>query len=212
MIQVPTLLEKTSSPRGELSTGGDGPAALLLSMSIQLTATVEAEPRADRVFERRIWTHPGICSECYQRIKRIHTRHGKWEREVDVHTRTDDAVLGYDDTDGDGVFRPRTFCRTCGGRGTVHSDILPLDVMVSRLGRLADRLVEEGVRLDRDSLYAFVRRFKAVDELQGSDRELYEAAVWFAIERQRGRLRSKMALQRRLRSGEHLPDLFDRDD
>lgn len=181
-------------------------------MTIQQTATAEAEPRADRAFERRIWTHPGICSECYQRIKRIHTRQGKWAgREIDVHTRTDDAILGYDDTDADGVFHPRTFCRRCGGRGECHSDILPMDVMVGRLGTLADRLAEEGVRLDRDSLYAFVRRFKAVDSLQGSDRELYEAAVWFAIERQRGRLRSKMALQRRLRSGEHLPDFFTND-
>lgn len=165
--------------------------------------------RADRAFERRVWTNVEICNQCFQRIKRVAIRPGKWDdREVEEHYPTDDSVPGQDDNDT-GVFRPRTFCETCGGRGRVHYQDASLDGLVGRVPALSRRLAEESVQHDRDALYAFLRKVKRLDSLQGQDRELLEAATWYAVERDRGRLRSRMAFRRRVESGERLPDLLD---
>lgn len=165
--------------------------------------------RADRAFERRIWTNAEICNECYQRIKRIDLRPGKWDgREVEEHHRTDDAVAGQDD-DNTGVFRPRTFCEDCGGRGHVLYQDASLDRLLGHLPTLSQRLDEEGVAHDLSALYAGVRKLKGIAAVQGQDRELVEAAVWYAVERHRGKLQTKMAFRRRVKSGEQLPDLLD---
>ncbi len=173
------------------------------------------KPAADRVFERRIWTNPEICNECFQRlfdVREIETpdREGSWGRTIEERYPTDDAVHGHDEVK-EGVFRSRPFCETCGGRGHCLDRDHSLEELVDRVPALTSRVAEEGVAVDVDSVYTFVRRFGSVPELQGEDRELLEAAIWFGVERSRGRLRNKMAFRRRLRSGQSLPDFFDSD-
>ena len=179
--------------------------------AISPTTEPRRQPRATRAFERRVWTNPEICNECFERIKRVTERPMKWDREVEEHHRTEEASLGHAEL-AEGVFRGRTFCDCCGGRGHCLDQDHSLEEMVDRVPTLATRMIEEGVAVDVDDLFTFVRRFKSVDGLQGEDRELYEAAVWFAVERSRGLLQSKMALQQRIRSGDQLPDLLDPDD
>lgn len=178
-------------------------------MSITTTPDEQRhQPPATRAFERRVWTNPEICNDCFERIKRVTERPMKWDREVEEHHRTEDATLGHDEV-SDGVFRGRTFCDTCGGRGRVLDRDHSLDEVLDRIPTLATRMIEEGVPVDVDDLFTFVRRFKTVDGLQGEDRELYEAAVWFAVERSRGLLPTSVAFQQRIRAGDELPDLLE---
>lgn len=165
------------------------------------------------MFERRIWANPEICSECYQRlwdIRELETpdRNGSWGRTIEERHATDDAVHGHDEIK-EGVFRGRTFCETCGGRGACLDRDHSLGEMLDRVPALLTRLSEQNIAVDVDAVYTFVRRFKPIEQLQGEDRELYEAAVWFGVERERGLLSSSTALRQRIRHGSQLPDFFD---
>lgn len=172
---------------------GDSPVVLSFSiMSLahpeshhsQTTAEEQPPVNPKRAFERVIWTNPETCNHCFAQVKHIEEvdiENGLSTRRVEHHQRTEDGVRGHDQVNG--AWKPRTFCRQCGGRGCAHYDIMSKDEMQSRLSRLATRLRERNIRVSVEAMRKFVDVAKSKEKLQGKDREIFERAVKLGISR-----------------------------
>lgn len=142
-------------------------------------------------FDDYVFDNPEICSECFERIKRIETdtvaygsvgtRKRRWSE------RTGAGVHGQGVDGGtrvSPVIRGRTFCEECGSQsGRAYSDILSRLEATERAHTLADRLAEEGISVDETVLAYAVYRLKSDDRLQGYDREIFARATKLAIQR-----------------------------
>ena len=137
-----------------------------------------------RVFERYLWTNPEVCSECFARIRTEHELTvDDWGNTVTELDRSGSGIQGYDNVNGGGVYLPRTFCEDCGGRGRADPDTDSKLQATRRASRIADRLDERDIPVDRPALRRAVRKLKANPELEALDKEIYECATKIAVRR-----------------------------
>jgi len=154
-------------------------------------ASFEATPQPDpaEAFDEIVFYNPAICSECFQRIKRIETdvvAHGAiGTRERQFTARVGAGVHGHGFVNHD-AFNPvvcgRTFCGECGSQsGRAISDTLGRLDATDRAHTLADRLDEEGIPVNESALAYAVYQLKGEERLRGYDREIFARATKLAI-------------------------------
>lgn len=147
----------------------------------------------NQVFKTHIWRNPEVCNNCFSRCKEIEKRHyhddnTRAEREVNESNRTDDGIIGYDTYVPENkspekrTYRPRITCERCGSVGLLADDeTLSKQVLKRRASRIADRLEEDGLDVDRAYMQKWVNVTKYVSVFDGYDREILAGAVEFAL-------------------------------
>lgn len=167
-----------------------GQPARGVSSQMSTTQSRSFEPVAQyhpaEAFDEFVFYNPEICSNCYQRIKRVETitvEHGTLgTRERQFSERVDAGVAGHGDV-GARVFRPRTFCEECGSQsGRDHPDTLDKHTAVEQAATVATRLDEAGIPVDAAVLRYVVWKLKSKEDLCGYDREIFSRASKLAIQ------------------------------
>lgn len=147
------------------------------------------------VFGSYIWSNPGICNNCFARMKDIAV---PWKEQyrpsirpalAEEHYIAEDGERGHDvqhqdDYGAKADYRSRVTCSRCGSvGGRAETDELSISEAVNRVPRLVKRLEEEGFDVREDRLKESVIRAKSKEKLQGYDREIFGIATRVAITR-----------------------------
>lgn len=151
-------------------------------MSTQLPAPADA-------FEQRIWTNPGICSNCFTRCKEITpTGASEWgNKPTEHHDRTPDATIDTEKFDHDryGALystAPRTVCENCGTiRLLADDDTLSKKELHQAATTIAERLEEDGYGVNRRQMRLFINVIKRVPLFNDYDFEILAGAVYYGI-------------------------------
>lgn len=95
----------------------------------------------------------------------------------------EDFVYGYRP-----INEPRTFCEECGSQsGRAGDESLSIRQAVAFADNLVDRLHEAGVSVDGGELKHAVKKFKAYEDLEAFDTEIFRRATKIVIKRARRR-------------------------
>lgn len=165
-----------------------------------MSQAVHSDPdrrvQPNRAFERYIWTNPGICNNCFRRVKTLHQGPtktlGDEQTTIEETERTDAAVWGIDkivhDEYGALATRPsRTTCKACGSVGlNADPQTLSRREALTRLDRLVERCREAKLPVAVDLMRKVVRKAKSRPSLQDHrDREIFAVAVEASIRHHR---------------------------
>lgn len=144
-------------------------------------------PEPSAAFTKHLWNHPGICNNCFARCKQIHElaspEWGTDNRPTEEHSRIGDGVLGHDEVVHDAygelvTHPPRTTCDRCGSIRLLADDqSLSKTELLGCVESMADRLVEDGLEVNRRVMRKWTRIAKSVSTLDGYDREILAGAV-----------------------------------
>ncbi|WP_330633700.1 hypothetical protein [Halocatena halophila] len=153
----------------------------------------------ENAFDEIVFHEPTVCSRCFCLIRRHDTYRPDTDGGVSDYAPTERlrrayiGVKGYktEELDEYGyrkIFEPRTFCDECGSQsGRADEQNLPRRLAVQFAANLANRLHEEGIKVNTAELKRAVALLKSKEELTGYDTEIFERATKIAIQRARRR-------------------------
>lgn len=149
------------------------------------------------VFRRHVVTNSHICPHCFRRLaeQRAKPLPPKWagaDHVADVEAHNVDAgeteyVPPHTDADGrpESAHDQARLCSACGridelGRVEFDDPLSTAEAM-RRGQRIVERLREDGVELDADAFFEFVRQAKDDADARGKDYLIFVRAVAFGI-------------------------------
>lgn len=170
----------------KLSSALAGDTVLNLLMNIQ----------RDRAFDKFIIENPSVCRRCFRRVYDVSERPMSYRRRVATWISdterwpTPDANAGYIPKQADrwgqpsGTSQKVTFCE-CGFLndfgGWERDDPISREEAIKFGQRVVARLEEEGVLVDEDAFFTFLKKAKDTSSVSAKDHDIFSMAVSFGI-------------------------------
>lgn len=137
----------------------------------------------DSQFFRKVESNSDICSNCYRRIRhRLQPHHSLPEAVGQKLEYTNEAYFAYfDDSQESG--RPsikRSYCE-CGFADDGKLRPFDKDEMMDISLRVVERLEEEGIEINHDVFFDYVREAKSDPDMQFNEEVIFEDATQKSI-------------------------------